>query len=132
VKDDTGFRHAVFQQHRELLRRHRLAEIITLRLITSVSAKKRQFLQSFDALRNDPQLETPGHADHRFHDGCIVTSIADLTDKRLIDFDGVDRKLSKIAQARIARPEVVDRHSYPTFSQCLEDDCSKRSRRCLW
>jgi hypothetical protein len=53
-------------------RRHWPAEIITLRLFASVGPEKCRLLQRFHALCNDPQLETPGHADHRFHNGGIV------------------------------------------------------------
>ena len=81
--------------------------------------RKCHFLQRFHALRDDPQLEAPGHADHRGHNGRIVAA-ADLTDEQLIDLEGIDWKLEQIAQAGVARAEVIDRHLYPSFPHGLE------------
>src|ERR1700675_1628216 len=102
------------EQLRELLRKHRPAEIEPLRLVTLVGLKECHLFQRFDALRNDPQLEASGHADHRGHNPRIVPKSGDLTDEGLVDFEGIDRKLSKVAQAGVTRAEIIDRHLYPT------------------
>src|SRR4029077_5115102 len=59
----------------------------------------------------------------RGHNRRLAAVGADLTDKRLVDFEGVERKLSQIAQARITRPEIGDRPLHPSFPQGLQDGC---------
>ena len=51
----------------------------------------------------------------------VVSSASggDLTDERLVDFQGIDRKLSQIAQAGVSRAEVIDCHLHPSFPQGL-------------
>ena len=48
----------------------------------------------------------------------------DLADERLVDLEGIDGKLSQIAQAGVTRAEIIDRHLHPSGSQCLQDRCS--------
>ena len=72
VNDDGRFANSGLEQCGELLRRHRPAEIVALRLVALVGLKKFQFFLRFHALRNHPQLQAPAHADHRGHDGGIV------------------------------------------------------------
>ncbi len=50
-----------------------------------------------------------------------VGSGGDLADERLVDLEGIDRKLSKIAQTRVTRAEVIDRQLHLCRSQCFED-----------
>src|ERR1700677_3066174 len=92
-----SLQHGVLQHHCELPSRYWPAEIVTLGLVTSVGAEERELLWCLHAFRDDSQLEASGHSDHCLHDRRIVVG-ADLTDKRLVDFDGVNRKLSQIAQ----------------------------------
>jgi hypothetical protein len=40
---------------------------------------------------------------------------ADPTDERLVNFKGIDQKLSRIAQAGVACAEIVDRNLHPLF-----------------
>src|ERR1700674_156897 len=114
---EDGCRYPGFEQLGELVRKYGAAEIVSLNFVTVVSLKKRQLFLRFDTLGDDPQLEASSHADHRGHDGGLVGSGGDLADERLVDLEGVDRKLSQIAQAGVARPEVVDRQLHPFRSQ---------------
>ena len=81
ARDTICFWYAGCEQPGEILRRHRPAEIVPLRLVTLVSLKKSQLFSRFHALRDDPQLETAGHADHRGHDARIVLGGGDVTDE---------------------------------------------------
>jgi hypothetical protein len=60
--------------------------------------KKRQLFLRFYALGNDPQLQASAHTDDCGHNGRIVGSGGDLTDKRLVDLQGIDRELPQIAK----------------------------------
>src|ERR1700731_4555316 len=121
VNDGGRLGYAGSEQAGELFGKHRPAEIVTLRLVTLVSLKKHELFLRFHALGDDPQLEASAHADHRGHDGRLVGGGGNLTDKRLVDFEGIDRKLSEVTQTRVTRAEVVDRELHPSRSQCLED-----------
>src|SRR6202040_709418 len=81
--------------------------------------------QGFYALSDDPQLQAASHADHRGHDGSLRRSGGDATDERLVDLEGVNRKLLQIAQAGITRAEVIDRDSYSFRSKCSQNGCSR-------
>src|ERR1700733_1018531 len=105
-----------FEQAGELLGIHRSAEIVSLRLVTLVSLKKGEFCFGFYALGNQSQLKASAHADHRGHNDRLVVRAGDLTDERLVDLQGIDRKLRKITQARVTRAEVVDRHLHSSLS----------------
>ena len=74
-KDTAGSRNSGREQYRELLRRHRPAEIVSLCLVALVGPKKCQFFHRLHALRNDPQLEAAGHGDHCGHNGRIVAAL---------------------------------------------------------
>src|SRR5882724_13561459 len=121
VNENGRFGDTRLEQPGELLGKHWPAEIVSLRLVTFVGLEEFQLLQRFHALSNDPQLQAPAHADHGSHDGRLVGSRSDLADKRLVDFEGIDRKLSKIAQAGIPRAEVIDRQLDPSRSQYPEN-----------
>ena len=112
---EAFFCYAGFEQLGELLRKHRPAEIVSLRLVTLVSLKKCQLFLRFHALGNHPKLKAPAHADHCLHDDRLVGNGGDLADERLVDLEGIDGKLSKIAQAGVTRAEVIDRDLYPRW-----------------
>jgi hypothetical protein len=109
VNNSGRFWYTGSEQPREPLRKHRPAEIVPLGLITVVRLKKCQIFRLFHALGNDPQLQAAAHADHCAHDARLVGSSGDLTDERLVDFEGIDRKFSQIAQAGVPRAKVIDR-----------------------
>src|SRR4029077_6064301 len=108
MDDDGGFWNACPKQFSELLRNHRTAEIEPLSLVTFVSLKKCQLFLRLDAFGNDAQFQAAAHADYRRHDSGFVGSSGDLANEGLINFEGINRKLSKIAQARVAGAEVID------------------------
>ncbi len=111
------------EQLGELIGQHGSAEIVSLRLVTFVSLKKRQLFLRFHALGNHPKLKASAHADYCLDNDCFVGLGGDLTDEGLIDLEGINGKLSKIAQARVARAEVVDRYLDSSRSECFENGC---------
>src|ERR1700733_2445846 len=118
---ERRFVNAGSEQVRELLRHYGATEIEPLRLVALVRAKKPQLLERLDPLRDHAQLEALRHADHGGDDAGILARRRDLGDERLIDLERVDRKFLEIAQARIARAEVVDRDLDADVSDGVED-----------
>lgn len=51
--------------------------------------------------------ELPGKSGNRSHDSQAVRATVDIPYERLIDLDFVEREAAKIAQARVARAEVI-------------------------
>src|ERR1700730_12539963 len=103
---EGGCGYAGFEQLGELLGDYRPAEIVSLGLVTMVSLKEGRLFLRFHALGNDAQLQASAHADDGGHDGGLVGGGGDLTDERLVDLEGIDGKLSKIAQAGVTRAEA--------------------------
>lgn len=50
----------------------------------------------------------------------VVRSHVNLTEKRLVDLERVERKLPKIAQTGVARSEIIDIHLYSDISDGFE------------
>jgi hypothetical protein len=120
--------YAGFDQLGELLSRYRPAEIIALPLVTLFRLKKGQLFRRFDALRNDPQLEAPAHANHGGHNARIAAAIAIYApDERLVDLESIDRELQKVAQAGVTRAEVGPppmKWSDSKYGFATEEDCN--------
>src|SRR5580658_4923101 len=108
ISAENHLQYASLEQIGELFGRHWSAEIVSLPLVAKVSLKKFQLLLRFHTLRNDPQLKASAHADYRRHDGGLVGSSGDLTDKRLINLQGIDREFPQITQAGVTRAEIID------------------------
>src|ERR1700735_958532 len=95
VMNESGRgRNANFEQLGKLICKKRPAEKIPLRLVTLMSLKECQFSFRFHALIDDTQLKAAAHADDCGHDGRLVGSSGDLADKRLVDLQSIDWKLS--------------------------------------
>src|SRR5450755_4290205 len=112
-----------FEQLGELLGKHWPADIVSLRLVTSVSLEKCQLFLCFHALSNHPKLKASAQPDHCLHDDDFVGYGGDLTDERLVDLEGINGKLPEIAQAGVPRAEVIDRNLHASVSQCRENRC---------
>src|SRR6202795_600289 len=61
----------------------------------------------FDALGNHKVLETLSHVNYSAHDGRVIRIGSDLVDKGLVNFQDINGKLPKIAEAGIAGAEVI-------------------------
>ena len=57
----------------------------------------------------------------------VVSSgaVVDLTDEGLVDLQGIDRKSSQIAQARVTRAEIIDGELHAAGPQCFENFCCR-------
>jgi hypothetical protein len=65
--------------------------------------------------QNDPQLKAAAYIDNSAYDVEPIRSVGHLTDEGLVDFEGVERKLTEVAQAGVTRAEIV--YGYP-YSSC--------------
>ena len=104
-----------------------LAEIEPLRLVTMFRLQKCQISSRLNTLGNDAQVKASANVDDCVHDGRPAGVGIDPTNERPVDFESIERELLKIAQAGVARAEVIDRHPNPSFPQNMED-----GRRALW
>jgi hypothetical protein len=104
VDDDGLFGDAGFVQLGELLGKHWPAEVISVRFVALVPLEEFQLLLRFHSLGNHAQFQASAHANH-------------CGPKRLVDLQCIDRELSKIAQAGIARAEIIDGHAHAAGSQ---------------
>lgn len=100
------------------------AEIETLRFIAFLIFQKCECLERFDAFGYHAQIKLFAHADDRAHDGRLITVRGDTTDKGLVNLEGVETKILKIAQAGVTGAEVIHCHLDPRFPQCLQGRCS--------
>jgi hypothetical protein len=112
--------YAGLKQFGELMRENGLAEIISLSFVTLVSPKKRQLFLRLHALGDDPQFHASAQTYDGTHNGRIVGSRCDLTDKRLVDLQGIDWELTQIAQAGVTGTEIIDCNLYPSSSEFSE------------
>ena len=74
-----------------------------------------------DALGDDIHAERASDRHHRLDDGPGNIDARNSADERAVDFDLVELKIAEIAQARIARAEVVERSSEAERPEVIED-----------
>src|SRR5439155_10207868 len=106
--------------------RHRLGvngggKQIPLGLITTVHAQEFQLLHRLDSLRDHPHRERMRERDHRLRDRRVVPVFVSLAHERAVDLKAIDRQPREIAQARIARPEIVHGDLHAQLFQSIED-----------
>src|SRR5450631_1777427 len=82
-------------------------EEIALTFGTMASLKESEFRLRFDALGNDALLEVLAQINYGAHDGRVTGIGGNLADKGLINFQGINGKLTKITQAGIAGAKVI-------------------------
>src|SRR5213594_2889770 len=92
--------------------RHRLGvngggKEVPLGLITTVHAQEFQLLRGLDSLRDHPHPERMRERDHGLSDRGVVPVLVGLAHERAVDLKAIDRQPRKIAQARIARAEII-------------------------
>src|ERR1700732_5370443 len=97
----------------------RPAEEIALSFRTVVSLKECALLLRFDALGNHALLEVLAHVNYGAHNGRAIGIGSDPLDKGLVNFQDINGKLLKIAEARIAGAEVIHRKVYTHLFQLL-------------
>src|SRR5678815_1883424 len=102
-----------------------MAEIVALALIAMLSQKKCALLRCFHALRDDAQLEAFAHVDYGADNGGIVRAAGNSAHERLVDLQGINRKLPQIAEAGIARAKVIDRELDAQVCESMQYGISK-------
>src|SRR5471032_1650206 len=97
-----------FAQHAlKILRRHRLAEQITLQLVAAELAQEAHLLGRLDALGDDFLAQLLGRGDDGARDGAVVFLVRKAEDEGAVDLQRADREFLQIRQAGIAGAEVV-------------------------
>src|SRR5207344_165903 len=84
------------------------AEEVSLALVAAKAPQLRELLRRLDALGHRLEPERAAQADDGAHDRGISTVRGQARDERAVDLEHVDREALEIAQARVARAEVVD------------------------
>src|SRR5580704_11358147 len=85
------------------------AEEVALSFCATLGLKVCPLFLSFDALGNHEVFEALSHVNHSPHDGRVIGIGTDLADKGLVNFQDINGKLPKIAEAGIAGSEVIHR-----------------------
>src|SRR5712671_6951137 len=106
--------------------RHRLGmngrgKEVPLRLIATVHAQEFQLLHGLDPLRDHPHAERMRERDHRLGDRRVLPVPVGLAHERPVDLKAIDRQAREVAQARIARAEIVDGDLHPQLLQAIKD-----------
>src|ERR1700674_2093279 len=96
------------------------AEEVALSFRTVLGLKVGPLFLRFDALSNHEMLEALSHVNYGAHDCRVIGIGTDLVDKRLINFQDINGKLPKIAEAGIAGAEVIHRKVNPHRFELLK------------
>src|ERR1700687_1370655 len=96
------------------------AEEVALSFRTVLGLKVGPLFLRFDALSNHKMLETFSHVNYGAHDRRVIEIGSHLADKGLVNFQEINGKLPKIAEAGIAGAEVIHRKVYPHHFELLK------------
>src|SRR6266849_148054 len=96
------------------------AEEVALSFRATLGLKVGSLFLRFDALGNHEVLEALSHVNYGPHDGRVIGIGSDLLDKGLVNFQDINGKLPKIAEAGIAGAEVIHRKLYPHHLELLK------------
>ena len=110
-----GGRNAIVQQGSERPCRHRMAEIVALPLVAMLGQKKCHCSAVSTPSAMTRSLRLLAHADHGADNGGIVGAAGDLLTNDWSIFRVSIGNCLKIAQAGIARAEVIDRKLAPPW-----------------
>ena len=96
------------------------AEEVALPFRATLGLKIGSLFWRFDALGNHEVLEALSHVNYGAHDGGDFGIGSDLVDKGLVNFQDINGKLPKIAEAGIAGAEVIHGKVYPHSFELLK------------
>jgi len=80
-----------------------------------MNLEKVELILRFHTLGNDPQIKASAHVDNCSNNSRLTGDSSDLPHERLVDFERIKGKLSKVTQAGVACAEVIDSHLYSPF-----------------
>ena len=89
--------------------------MVPLRFVTLMKLEEVELILGLHHLSNDAQINASTHADYCPNNGHFIGDGSDLRHERPVDFEGVEGKLSEVAQAGVACAEVIDSHLYSPF-----------------
>src|SRR5712692_1514631 len=96
------------------------AEEVALSFRATLGLKVGPLFLRFNALGNHEVLEALSHVNYGAHDGGVIGIGTDLVDKGLVNFEDINGKLPKIAEAGIAGAEVIHRKVHPHDFELLK------------
>src|SRR3981081_2498203 len=96
------------------------AEEVALSFRATLGLKVGPLLLRLDTLGNHEVLEALSHVNYGAHDGGDFGIGSDLGDKGLVNFQDINGKLPKIAEAGIAGSEVIHRKVYSHHFEFLK------------
>jgi hypothetical protein len=91
----------------------RSAEEVALSFRAVLGLKVRPLFFGFDALGNHKVLEALSHVNDGAHECRVMGMVSDPVDEGLVNFQDINGKLPKIAEAGITGAEVIHRKVYP-------------------
>ena len=99
------------EEYRELAARERPAEIGSLRAVAVLTPQVGELLLGLDALRDHLEPQGMAHLNDRGDQSAVRPVVGAVANERPIDLQRVQRVALHQVQARVAGPEVVDRHA---------------------
>ena len=108
------------EKHRHPVRRHRLADEVTLHGVASLFSEETELLLGFHAFGDDRHFKTVTEANDRAHDRRRLRIASKIHDKGAVDLDLVERERLQIAQRGVAAAEIVHRNSYAHLPQPMQ------------
>src|SRR5580704_9015220 len=85
------------------------AEEVALSFRTVLGLKECELFLRFDALGNHALLEVLAHINYGAHNWSVIGIARDTVDEGPVDFQDINGKLLKIAEAGIAGAEIIHR-----------------------
>ena len=92
--------------------------------LASPLGEQDELRRAFDAFHDDGKSEIPGQAENRFDHDPIALACANSRDQTAIDLQRIERKAAEVGEARIARPEVVERDLDARLANLFEIACN--------
>jgi hypothetical protein len=105
----------------ELLGKYWRTEKVPLRFVALMNLEKVKLILRFHTLSNNPEIEASTHVDNCPNNIRLTGNSSDLPHERLVDFEGIKGKLSKVTQTGVACAEVIDSHLYTHSPQGRQD-----------
>ncbi|MNL47365.1 hypothetical protein D3C87_1701520 [compost metagenome] len=90
--------------------RHRASQQIPLEVRAALRGQAFQLLGGFHAFRRRRDIQAAADAVNGADDGQRLLAGFDVLRERHVDLDLVELERAQIAQRRVARPEIVQRH----------------------
>src|SRR6202044_2753108 len=121
VREERVADDALGEQARELLCRNGRREVEALSFRALPGLQELQLIPGLYPLGDHAHVQAPAHIDDGADDAGVVRIAGYVADERLVDLQRIDRKPLHVAQARIARAEIVERNAHAESLQGAQD-----------